>query len=255
MATAPEATGDSPATTRETAKKSSLDADRTTLPQSSWRPVLLRVALGALALLGLSVVGALSMVTGVGGARASPSAITTPSAGLQPLSSAQALLPSAALPGASPPPTSGNGSGNNGSIANGSGNNGVGPTEGCPSILPDGRIVLNRAGLDELRKIPGVGPKRGAAILALRDKLKRFRRPTDLLRVRGIGAKSLSRMQPLFVVDDPPGSPCSATGAKTADTAPGTKNAAAKATDTTTADRAATKPVNATQPVAAPSGP
>lgn len=240
MATAPEATGDSAAATREQAKKSSLDAARTTLPESSWRPVLLRVALGALALLGLSVVGALSMLTGVGGARASPSAITTPSAALQPLASAPALSPSAGWPGASQPSTA----------VNAGGTSTGGKAETCPSILPDGRIVLNRAGPDELRKLPGVGPKRAASILALREKLKRFRRATDLLRVRGIGAKSLARMQPLFVLDEPPGSACNTPTAKAGDATVDKKPPVAKAKDT----RADTETTATASNAAVPSG-
>jgi competence protein ComEA len=68
-------------------------------------------------------------------------------------------------------------------------------------ILPDGRVVLNAASEQDLRKLPGVGPARAAAIIALRNKLGRFRSPRDLLRVRGIGPKMLRRLEPRLVVD------------------------------------------------------
>jgi competence protein ComEA len=78
----------------------------------------------------------------------------------------------------------------------------------CPTRTEDGKVIVNRAGLEDLRKIPGIGPKRAEAILALRTKLKRFKRSSDLLRIKGIGPKSLVRMQPHFVLDDPKGDSC-----------------------------------------------
>jgi competence protein ComEA len=79
----------------------------------------------------------------------------------------------------------------------------------CPARTEDGRIILNLATSVDLQKLPGVGPKRAEAILALRTRLKRFRRSTDLLRVRGIGPKLLARLQPSFVLDPPAGTQCS----------------------------------------------
>jgi competence protein ComEA len=54
------------------------------------------------------------------------------------------------------------------------------------------------------RRLPGIGKKRADAILALRTRLGRFKRPTDLLRVRGLGARRLKRLLPHLVVDPPP---------------------------------------------------
>ena len=78
------------------------------------------------------------------------------------------------------------------------------PSGSAPAgITPDGKVVLNVASADELTKLPGVGPKRASAIVALRTKLKRFKHPTDLLRVKGIGPRSLQRMLPHLVLDAP----------------------------------------------------
>jgi competence ComEA-like helix-hairpin-helix protein len=74
-------------------------------------------------------------------------------------------------------------------------------TGGPAGITPDGKVILNLASADELTKLPGVGMKRAAAIVALRTKLKRFRHPTDLLRVKGIGPRGLQRMLPHLVLD------------------------------------------------------
>lgn len=74
---------------------------------------------------------------------------------------------------------------------------------GGSGITPDGKVVLNVASADELTKLPGVGAKRAQAIVALRAKLKRFKSPTDLLRVKGIGPRGLQRMLPHLVLDAP----------------------------------------------------
>jgi competence protein ComEA len=83
--------------------------------------------------------------------------------------------------------------------------------EGAPAppsgTLADGRVVLNLAGEDDLRKLPGVGATRARAILALRQRLGRFRRVSDLLKVKGIGRKSLARLAPRLVLDPPADAP------------------------------------------------
>jgi len=74
---------------------------------------------------------------------------------------------------------------------------------GTGGITPDGRVVLNAATEEELRRLPGIGPSKARAIVALRTKLGRLKRPEDLLRVKGIGRRSLARMRSLLVVDAP----------------------------------------------------
>ena len=71
-----------------------------------------------------------------------------------------------------------------------------------PGLTADGRVILNVASAAELQRLPGVGAKRAAAILALRQRLGRLRRPSDLLRVKGIGPRLLERMLPLLVLDE-----------------------------------------------------
>lgn len=63
--------------------------------------------------------------------------------------------------------------------------------------LEDGeRIDPNRADVVELDRLPGVGPSTAAAIVSARDTGVAFRRPDDLLVVRGIGPATLERMRP-----------------------------------------------------------
>jgi competence protein ComEA len=71
-------------------------------------------------------------------------------------------------------------------------------------VTADGKVILNQASAEELTKLPGVGLKRAQAIVALRTKLKRFKSPTELLRVKGIGPRGLQRMLPHLVLDAPP---------------------------------------------------
>jgi competence protein ComEA len=90
----------------------------------------------------------------------------------------------------------------------------AGPAPPCPErgAAPAGRepagraptqppVVLNTADASELQRLPGVGAKRAEAILALRQRLGRFRRPSDLLRVKGIGPRTLERMLPHLTLD------------------------------------------------------
>jgi competence protein ComEA len=71
------------------------------------------------------------------------------------------------------------------------------------AITADGKVILNLAAEEDLRKLPGVGPTRAKAILALRAKLGRFSRPEDLLRVKGIGRRSLAKLRPKLLLDAP----------------------------------------------------
>ncbi len=59
---------------------------------------------------------------------------------------------------------------------------------------PAERIDLNRASAAELMRLPGVGEKRAQAILAARAK-QPFRKPEDLLAVKGIGSAWLARVR------------------------------------------------------------
>ena len=68
---------------------------------------------------------------------------------------------------------------------------------------PSEPVFVNHAGVDELRRLPGVGPKRAEAILALRQRLGRFQRVEDLLRVKGVGRNTVKKWRPLLRLDAP----------------------------------------------------
>jgi competence protein ComEA len=77
------------------------------------------------------------------------------------------------------------------------------PTPPANGITPDGKVILNVATADELTRLPGIGQKRADKIVALRERLGRFKKPSDLLRIKGIGPKSLRKMLPHLVLDPP----------------------------------------------------
>lgn len=62
--------------------------------------------------------------------------------------------------------------------------------------LPTGEIPVNTAGVDELMKLPGVGPVLAEAIVSERQQNGFFYYPEDLLNVRGIGEKTLEKLLP-----------------------------------------------------------
>jgi competence protein ComEA len=158
------------------------------LKKSVWTPILLR-GLGIVAgMLALAAIGASSIARGSG----VPAAV--PSAHAGPRVAAAGVTPFAQAADAGQAPSTVDAGSDAGTASAG--------------ITPDGKVILNLAGPDELRRIPGVGPKRAEAILELRKKLGgRFKRVTDLLRVKGIGQKSLKKMEPHLVLDAPKAAP------------------------------------------------
>lgn len=61
-------------------------------------------------------------------------------------------------------------------------------------------IDVNRASVDQLQALPGVGPVLAARIVAYRESHGPFRSVEDLLGVSGIGPKSLEQLRPHVVV-------------------------------------------------------
>lgn len=64
-------------------------------------------------------------------------------------------------------------------------------------------VDLNRAGLTDLMRLPGIGEVRAARILEARAE-RRFESLASLQRVPGIGSATVARLEPrLFVGPDP----------------------------------------------------
>lgn len=81
--------------------------------------------------------------------------------------------------------------------------------EAKKALGPGDRVDLNRAGVTELMRLPGIGEKRAQAIVAARTK-QPFRKPEDVLVVKGIGPKWLAKVKDHVVVNgaaEPAGKP------------------------------------------------
>jgi competence protein ComEA len=80
----------------------------------------------------------------------------------------------------------------------------VGPPGGgapaAPATTPPGLVDLNRATLDELDELPGVGPSTAQAILDERERRGGFTAVDELLDVRGIGDAKLAALRDLVRV-------------------------------------------------------
>ena len=54
-----------------------------------------------------------------------------------------------------------------------------------------GKINLNKATVEELTQLKGIGPKYAERIVAFREKNGPFKKPEDILQIQGIGPKTL----------------------------------------------------------------
>jgi competence protein ComEA len=82
---------------------------------------------------------------------------------------------------------------------------GVTPAEGSGAgadsgTQPAGPVSINRASVDELDALPGVGPATAAAIVAHREQAGPFSSVDGLADVRGIGPSKLEAIRPLVTL-------------------------------------------------------
>ena len=62
-------------------------------------------------------------------------------------------------------------------------------------------VDLNRASAEQLQQLPGVGPAIAKRIVDFRDEHGPIERVDDLLKVRGIGEKSLEKLRRFVTVE------------------------------------------------------
>lgn len=68
----------------------------------------------------------------------------------------------------------------------------------------EGEVLdLNTATLSDLMRLPGIGEKKGSAILAWRQEKGGFSAVEELLEVKGIGEATLERLRPYVTVGVP----------------------------------------------------
>jgi competence protein ComEA len=63
-----------------------------------------------------------------------------------------------------------------------------------------GTVNINKAGEEELQRLPGVGPSTAAKIAAFRQESGNFQTAEDLMEVSGIGPKKFAKMKPFVRV-------------------------------------------------------
>ena len=73
----------------------------------------------------------------------------------------------------------------------------------APGMLEGEVLDLNTASQGDLIRLPGIGEKKAAAILAWREENGPFQTVEDLLSVDGIGEKTLSNIRPYVTVGTP----------------------------------------------------
>lgn len=65
----------------------------------------------------------------------------------------------------------------------------------------DKKVNINKATIEDLRKIPGIGEKRAQEILDARDSKGGFKSIDDLLTISGIGQKTLEKIKNDIIID------------------------------------------------------
>ena len=73
-------------------------------------------------------------------------------------------------------------------------------TAAAASQVAGETVDINRADLDQLATLPGIGEKIAERINAYREENGPFKSVDDLLNVKGIGPKMLEKIRPLITV-------------------------------------------------------
>jgi comEA protein len=75
-------------------------------------------------------------------------------------------------------------------------------SQGMAAKPPRMAIDINKATVNDLQKLPGIGPSLAKQIVAYREKHGPFRRVEDLMVIKGIGFKKWKEIRPLVRVGD-----------------------------------------------------
>jgi len=66
---------------------------------------------------------------------------------------------------------------------------------------PAGVVNINTAAASQIAFMPRIGPKTAERVVQFREEHGAFRSPTELMQVKGIGAKTFELIAPYVVVD------------------------------------------------------
>lgn len=70
----------------------------------------------------------------------------------------------------------------------------------APAADAAGKVRLNSASLQALMSLPGIGPSKAQAIVDYRAKNGGFKKPDELMKVKGIGPKTYERLQAMIAL-------------------------------------------------------
>lgn len=62
------------------------------------------------------------------------------------------------------------------------------------------KVNINTAGIDQLVKLPRIGEKIAKRIIEFRTKNGKFKRPQDLMKVKGIGERIFKKFEKMITV-------------------------------------------------------
>lgn len=79
------------------------------------------------------------------------------------------------------------------------------PSASQATSAAEGPVYLNVATVQDLQRLPGIGPRKAEAIVEERARVGRFRGIEGLLKVKGIGRGTLKRLRPRLALDPPDG--------------------------------------------------
>lgn len=74
------------------------------------------------------------------------------------------------------------------------------PSAATPAVKAVAKVNLNRASVEELQALPGVGPVLAQRMVEWRKTHGRYRTVDDLRAVKGVGKKRLEQLRPLVTV-------------------------------------------------------
>jgi competence protein ComEA len=72
-----------------------------------------------------------------------------------------------------------------------------------PTVVAGTPVNLNSASVAQLEALPGIGKATAERIVEYRQKNGNFKKPEDLMNVRGIGEKNFLKLKPLVTVGAP----------------------------------------------------
>ena len=77
---------------------------------------------------------------------------------------------------------------------------GSGLAAAAPKPTPSAKLDINKASVEELVGLPGVGEKLAQRIVTYREKAGAFKATEELMNVRGIGEKSFQKLERFITV-------------------------------------------------------